>query len=110
MAKKKTHPNKGRNPLEHTGGKASARIREIYTATPDLPTKTVQGILAKEGLKCSTGLVSSVKHRMKKVDSDKIKGETTVLISQLQRIKVLANEMGVPTFKAMVALLYGVES
>jgi hypothetical protein len=101
----KTHPNKGRNPLAKTGGKTSARIREIVGKKPTISTKDVLALLAKEGLKCSASLVSSVKSRMK--HNRKINGNGPIQIAHLMQLKKLVQQMGVTNFTAVVRLLYG---
>jgi hypothetical protein len=90
-----------------THGKASARIREIFTETPDLSVKTVHNMLVKQGVKCSRGLVSSLKCRLKQNNTTKARGEIVVMIDHLQRIKNVATEIGVPNFKMLVGILYG---
>lgn len=105
VPKTKPHHNKGRNPQQHTGGKASARIREIYGEQPNLPVKTVHAMLAKENIKCSVGLISSVRYRMSKPEGKRNSG--VVSMKHLLQIKKLVTEMGVENFKALTNILYG---
>jgi hypothetical protein len=107
MARRRHH-NTGRNPLEHTGGKASGRIRDLYTANPKLTTTDIHDTLGKEGLKCSRGLISGVLSKMRK--KQKSEANETFTVHQLTSVKRLADEMGIKTLKQLVDILYGMES
>lgn len=101
---------KNRNPLALTGGKASGRIREIYTATPNVPPREVHKMLADEGLTCSIGLVTAVRRKMKTAKrKPNRRGTITFTINHIVKVKALAAEMGVFNLKTLADLLYDVE-
>jgi hypothetical protein len=88
-------------------GKASVRIREIYREQPHLSVKAVHAMLVQEKIKCSVGLISSVRCRMKKPRGKR--KSNIVYMKHLLQMKRLATEMGVDNFKAVIKILYSTE-
>jgi hypothetical protein len=101
------------NPFGHTGGRASRRIREIFSRQPNIKNPQVHELMKTEGFDISLGLISAVKCKMRRDRKlrkfRESQNKLVFSVEQVATVSLLVRQLGARNLKTLVDLIYEID-